>query len=274
MQIPTDHLGLFRRNNLVKFTCQRCVERQSGAPVTSEVLRATIDEALAVFKESIRDMICEVKREYNDKLRQLSNEITTLKARVNDFDKRVGNGHAPQAPCTWLESRLNRADVLIDGLPPNLEEPITFVSDICKLLGVTVPADSISFCGYISKRKLLLVKFVSIGVRDAVMRAYFKASSTLTIDRLLDTDATTRIYLRDNLREEAKRLAYLCRGLKRKNIIGKFRILNTAAPKVVILAADGSEKTFTMATLQREYRLSETGRPQPRNHQNCESYHT
>lgn len=53
-----------------------------------------------------------------------------------------------------------------------------------------------------------------------------------------------RIYLNDHLTEKGGKLSRLCRKLREKKVIEKFRILNSDLPRVKIHFKDTSEKIF------------------------------
>ena len=94
--------------------------------------------------------------------------------------------------------------------------------------------------------KLLLIKFNNVGIRDSLMKEYFKTRS-LKVKDVLDGEIESRVYLNDHYSPAASNLNFLCRKMLRLNIISKFKIFNSDKLKSKLTLCDGKEVVCDMA---------------------------
>lgn len=142
-----------------------------------------------------------------------------------------------------LQSRFNKQDIIINGLPREKINIRKAVLSICQILNGNVTESDLNVCCYINNRRSVLVKFNSLLKRNIIMQNYFKKKN-LTESEVFNNNGKNRIYLNDHLTENGGKLSKLCRIMRRRNIIEKFRILNSDLPRVKIHLKDNSEKIF------------------------------
>lgn len=140
-----------------------------------------------------------------------------------------------------LQRRLNRADIVINGLPDgilNLREPIVKIATLCNI--ELSPLD-IQHCCYFSNGKSVIVKFNSVYARDCIMANYHRKGALLLSD-VLDVNVRSRVYLNDHLNRAASKLMYICRRLKKFSKIKKFKLINADRPRAQVEMLNGAVK--------------------------------
>ncbi|XP_058974227.1 uncharacterized protein LOC131804754 isoform X2 [Musca domestica] len=143
-----------------------------------------------------------------------------------------------------LQRRLNRADIIIRGLPENIKDLRSFVVKVANLCGLQLSHGDMQQCCYISERRAVLVKFNSIQTRDSLIRRFVKRGKVTLKEVMENCLLESRIYLNDHLVKSASSLVFACRGLLKKKKIKKFRLLNSDEPQVEVILADGSKTIF------------------------------
>lgn len=139
-----------------------------------------------------------------------------------------------------LHRRLNRADVVLSGMPLGIKCLTDHILTICLFYKLAADIKDINHCYYAQRNKLIIVKFNNIQLRDDLMRAYFKGPK-LQLNHVIDTEITARVYLNNNLTPAENKLQMQCRSLRKANKISWFRILNRDVPSAKIKFPDGKE---------------------------------
>lgn len=97
-----------------------------------------------------------------------------------------------------------------------------------------------------NNKKLILVKFNNVMVRDNVMKEYFKLRS-LTVKDILGGEVASRVYLNDHYSPAASSLNNLCRKMLHLKIISKYRIVNADRLMAKLTLSDGKDVEYNMA---------------------------
>lgn len=241
---------------------------------------------LTLFEDRVGKMVNEVRDELSSDLTQVKSDVNVCQQNVKLVETST-NAKVQELVTNnnILQRRLNRSDILIRGLTKgikNLRKPVLKIAVLCN---VSLQHTDIQHCCYMAGGEVVLVKFNSIYLRDTIMANYFKIKSIYLKDILGDddkhvgdverngcdgvenggggvgygnggadrvndgSDIEKRIFLNDHLTPIASKLVYLCRDLKRKQIILKFTHINTDVPKVKITFRDKSIKVWNMDQL-------------------------
>lgn len=137
-----------------------------------------------------------------------------------------------------LHKRLNRADIVVNGLPDGLSDFMVIIRDIGKIYNLDISTHDINYACYFNNRKSVLYKFNNVFLRDNLMREYFKSRSLKLCD-VIGGDINSRLYLNDHYSPAAGRLHTLCRKLLQKKIITKYKVLNADKVKASLTMSDG-----------------------------------
>ncbi|KNC31662.1 hypothetical protein FF38_10084 [Lucilia cuprina] len=158
------------------------------------------------------------------------------------FDKRLNDLEMYN---NILQSRLNRADIIVKGLPKhikNLRVPILKIASLC---GLPISHDGIQHCTYINNGRAVLVKLNSVQHRDKIMMNYSKKQHIVLKD-IIGGDITSKVFLSDHLTRVAANLISICRDLRIENKILKYKFINADTPKVRVTLPDNNVKILCL----------------------------
>lgn len=251
-----------KSNKTLKYTCNNCSagKRKSGENVERlfdgfrESVKKQMDDqihkCMSGFREIVDRAVEALRAEFLVELRQIREEVDACKQELADVrNKNIilqeeiiackEQFKSAERQNSIVQRRLNRADILISGLPQsiiNLREPVTRVAHLCN---VELNPNDIQHCCYIYGGKTILVKFNSIHTRDRIMANYFRTS--IRLKDVIDCDVQSRIYLKDHLTPAAARLVNTCRKLRDKKKVHKYVLINGDSPMVRLMFVDGNE---------------------------------
>lgn len=198
------------------------------------------------LKRSFGDAVAELNERFTSGLEGLRSEILDCRKLVTYVDNASSNKIAiMETEINTLHRRLNRADVVISGLPSGLNDLKAMILSLCQFFNVEISTSSINQVFYMSNRKLVLVKFNDVAVRDKLMSEYFK-SRNLKLSDIIGGDIQSRVYLNDHMTPSAGKLNSICRKLLSKKIITKYRVLNGDKLLARLTLANGKEVTFSL----------------------------
>lgn len=244
------------KNRNLAYTCKECMV---NPPDNSEAaFKVEIRKEFASLKSSINlvkndqleikskvdSVINEVRAELSNSLKEIKDEMAGCKTLVNTNDMAYKSKFAElESQNHILQHRLNRADVVITGLPTDLKDLSAIVSTLCGLLKVDVVGGDIVNAMYIKKRRAVLVKFSLIAKRDKIISEYYKFKSLKASD-VVEGATETRIYLNDNYSSLANKLMKMCWKLKKEKKINGYGIINRESLLAKITTLSGSVKTL------------------------------
>ncbi|XP_046806469.1 uncharacterized protein LOC124419811 [Lucilia cuprina] len=282
--IPENTYAAIRKNHST-FVCKSCSNTADPQNTTGnddlikriEQIQKSIEDKLEHNKSEIKSeielqmnngfanleakmdgLIENVRSEMRGELNKMKSDVNNCYSMVKEVDKSTNAKiNALVAKNNTLERRLNRADILIIGLPNKMDSIRSYVMKIGQLVGVAVTMTDINHCCYLKKQKCILIKFNSVYIRDSIMKKYYESQPLLLKDVMdncdvggadkngvgdqnVGGDVESRIYLKDNLSPVSKRLKYICQKLLLKKQISKFYLKNMDNPKAKIFKSDGS----------------------------------
>lgn len=198
-------------------------------------LRNVFLEAVAEIRNDMNACMTNMKKDIIDcnKLIKHIDDSTTSKINTLEVENNV------------LHRRLNRADIVIGGLPDGLTDLVAPVLALGATYNVNITAGDVNHVCYMNNKKQILVKFNNVIARDMIMKEYFKSRS-LTISNLLSDvrsggDLGNRVYLNDHYSPAASHLNGFCRKLLRNKCIVRFKIMNFDKLKVKLTLPDGKD---------------------------------
>ncbi|XP_061390345.1 uncharacterized protein LOC133325636 [Musca vetustissima] len=162
------------------------------------------------MEKRVCDTMSSLEREFNSRVKKVEEDILSCLAVTKQLETTFKNNVSElQTHNDILQRRLNRADIVINGLPDgirDLRQPITKIFAFCN---VTVSSADIQHICYMSKGKSVLVKLNSVYLRDTIMANYHKSNQILLND-IVGGDVNSRVYLNDHLTQTSSKLLYLC----------------------------------------------------------------
>ncbi|XP_073825146.1 uncharacterized protein [Musca autumnalis] len=260
-----------RNNKMFSFKCPTCIKKPTrNVDANSDV--AGSSRSVAVLNEAdICDKVFDsMQKELDDYKLCLQNQFETFMLKMKDVVKKlredldvsVQRMEESVRDCRTvigqlehtlqereiendiLTRRLNRSNVIINGLPDGikmLREPVMKIASLC---GIDIRPSDINHCCYISKGKSILVKFNSVYLRDGLMASYQRRRNPLLLCEVTGVSVRSRVYLNDHHNRAASKLMYLCRKLWRCKKIRKFKLLSADNPKALVMLPDGKEDEF------------------------------
>lgn len=199
------------------------------------------------IKVAIAGAISDFKLEVSACRKELGTEIVECRKLVNHVDSSLSQKiTALEMENNVLHRRMNRADIIIGGLPSGLDDLYAAVTSICSFLKIDLTNNDISHVCYMNARKLVLARFNSVLIRDNVMKAYFKDRS-LKLFNVIGGDIDSRVYLNDHYSPAAGNLNALCRKLLKRQLISRYKIINADKLKAKLTFADGKEAVYDAA---------------------------
>lgn len=141
-----------------------------------------------------------------------------------------------------LHRRINRCDIIINGLPDGLENLLECVIAIGSFYKIILSNSDINHVFYANQNRSIIVKFNSVHIRDSIMKEYFKTRNLL-LKNVIGGEITSRLYLNDHLSPASSRLNMLCRRLIKQQKILKFMMVHSDKPRVRLTLLNGEEVT-------------------------------
>lgn len=261
-----------KANKCMPFNCSTCVAKQKSSHDIDEVfnnisdkMKEHISEQTQKCLKDLEAIVDNVMKEFRiellDKLRIVKDEVKELKEKLLHVECQNKDLRGIAEDCknqlaaaerhnSIVQRRLNRADILINGLPrsiADLRQPVVKIAEICN---VYLNPTDIQHCCYIYGGKSVLVKFNSIHTRDTIMANFFRLFS-IRLNDVLDTDVQSRIYLNDHLTPLAYKLVNICRRLRERKAINKYVLINGDVPKVRLTLTNGQENVSDTAQCEK-----------------------
>lgn len=260
------------------FKCETC--KSGSSPNLSDIVGK-----LNEMENRMEQLPVQVSAEISVHLEEISNKLNSCINNVVQLEEKTNTKFKQlELENNSLRRQLNRADIIISGLPSKLkaDELINLVLNICKHYAIEISVTEINTCCWIHKKKDVLVKFNNISKRDLIMRKYHE-NHNLQLNQIYQQretaddgevnneendgqgetagavrsngsrdnarDIEARVFLNDNLTAPAAKVKYLGRKLLREKKIKKFKLLDWDEPKAKITFNNGSEKLCTLDEL-------------------------
>lgn len=241
--VSSEHLSaLTKSRGALNFVCEQC--KSSRVNPNEISLRDELRKGLADIQSKFDTILSHVKDELNSKFTALKVDLDNYNTLLKQLDESTSNSiNFLEDQNEILQRRLNRSDILINGLPKYQENFTDLVIKIFKELHVDIDAHDLNNCYFINNGNTILVQLNSIAKRDLAMQNYFKTKN-LCISSFINTNVNKRIYFNDHLTSKVSNLLYQCRKLQKDKKISKYHLLRSNKTKIKVTFDDNTYKIF------------------------------
>lgn len=203
-----------------------------------------MDEEISAFSDKLDLVIREFRNDIGSTLNNIRNDISKCNSAISAVETNTSNKFSYlEIQNNSLHRRLNRCDIIINGLPAALENLPECVKKIASYCKVAVTDGDINSIFYINQGRSVVAKFNSVKIRDGIMKEYFKTKS-LTLADVIGGEILSRVYLNDHLSPAANKLYILAKRLLKQKKILKFWLPPLDKPLVQITCLDGTEVEY------------------------------
>ncbi|XP_073827001.1 uncharacterized protein [Musca autumnalis] len=222
--------------------------------------RSTLDGVVARFREEFLDGL----RKVTDDVKNCEDKIGSISTTIENINKEIGICKSSMSVISTLQKRienmeiqngilqrrLNRSNIIINGLPTGLHNISEFVARIAAICNVCINPIDLQHCCYFAGGKSILVKFNSVLLRDTIM-ANYRRGPPIKLNAVIGGNLQTHIYLDDHLTPASARLMYVCRMLRKQGKLEKFILVNGDEPGVNALFPNGNERFLKIDDCER-----------------------
>lgn len=217
-------------------SCKECFRRFHNVCAKRDV-RSTRSQNIDFFCQhcsSSKKVLCQLEKlkDIPSKLDGLLKDFDQFKLDVNndldDLKSKQAATEENHKECSKKVSNLSiweyRHELLVSGIPSSVRSGafVEMITKIALINDVVIGLRDIAYC-FRMRNGNIVVKFVSILVKDEIMRSYMR-SKNLVLSQIIDTNVTSRVYLNNKFPPESQRLMMYCRKLKKIGLIKKFSI--------------------------------------------------
>lgn len=207
-----------------------------------------IDRILRKIDDEKKELNAKLDLAINNFRTELSSTASTLHADISSCNNAVAaieaSSHSKfsqlEIENNCLHRRLNRSDIVINGLPPGLNNLHECMSNIASYYDVALSKGDINNIFYINQSRSVVVKLNSVHTRDFIMKEYFKRK-TLNLANVIGGEISSRVYLNDHLSPACSKLNLLAKRLLKQKKILKFWLPHSDKPVVHLTCLDGSQ---------------------------------
>lgn len=251
--LSDQELDVIGKHTFLKFVCADCesnngLSKQVGDDISAlnkkfDDMVSKAQEETTSVKNALAEAVVQIKSEMNSILSEMRSEVADCNKHIHSVDDKLsGKILALQIENHVLYKRMNRTNIIIRGLPPGLPDLVAAVVALGAFFNIPVAGHDINHVCYINNKRLILVVFNSVLLRDNIMREYFKTRTlrrSNIIDEILSTNdepagadpnvggkITDRVYLNDHFSPAASKLNASCRKLLHDKVILKYKLYN------------------------------------------------
>lgn len=253
---------IFGSSGSLKWSCQSCVSTNTP---TSDSRGLQNDVAVAIgelktaliseLKLELNAFLVNVKSELKTELigiikERIASEVTTINKKIENFqmnfekyeDVSTISDRLTRTDTTVerLDKSHRRHDIIIQGLPGNIDDMKGFFLKICEILNYPLKQEDMAYC--IKLRGGMLAKFSNVFTRDMLMSKYFKKKN-LKLSEIIGGSVHSRVYFNDNLPPLLGVLKRKCLALKK---CGKILGVGSVRGTVFIKLHDGYKKKINV----------------------------
>lgn len=210
-----------------EFTCNSCATAAKNQKQLSSVLNQL--QALKDVPTTLEDMKTDLAA-FKETTSQQITSLNTAQSKLTKAQDVISNR------TSHLYKWDFRHDLIISGIPESIrnENILQLVIKTSAVFNQVITIKDIVFCSRM-KSGGIIVKFVSIMLKDEIMRSYMKEKS-LNLSQITDLEITSRVFLNHNYPQESQRIMVYCRKLKKSGLIKKFIINhNDGSAKIIQL---------------------------------------
>lgn len=219
----------------------------------SEEFQAIVDSVVSSFRNEFMDGLRKAKDDINsckedvslvnDSLRVINDEIINCKLAVTRVESLYQRVEYLEKKNNVLERRLNRANIVVNGLPRGRRDISKDFLTIASLCNVRINPTDLQHCCYFRNGRSILVKLNSVLTRDLIMANYHRGNP-IKVSDVIGGNLGSKVYLNDHLTPDAVALVNACRTLVTKKILIKYKLVNGDMPYVIATFSNGSENSL------------------------------
>lgn len=146
------------------FGCKKCVISSAANSSNSKIdaIEKQLSDLTNIIKENITSQLTDIKSD-------ISKSISRNEKFETETNKKIEN---LQSENDFLHRQLNRADIVVSGIPSHLSNTDLYSTaiKIGKACDVNVIESDINFCTWIRRKSAVLIKFNSVLKRDSIMQ--------------------------------------------------------------------------------------------------------
>lgn len=241
-----------KSNGWLVFRCEKCYNEPPENFLNIRHIKEVLSR-LTSLENQIHNLNEKVASDVVGQLFDIKNDIINCTTKIAKLENETNTKILMlEKENNYLHKQMNRSDKIIRGIPEfgiSNESIISVVINIGKKYINSLDDRDIQFCTFINKRRAVLLKLNNINKRDSIMMQYRaelknKDSTYLKISDIMETDINSRIYLDDNYTPLESKLRYVCRDLKRNNVINRYKIMFKKDYQVIVFLKDGIEKVI------------------------------
>lgn len=248
-------LAAIRESPGLYIKCKDCLSVPPAMDVSSisgdiRSIHEKMDRVLKKMDDDRNELNFKLDSAIKDIQNELSSTVSELRTDISachSYIKNVETGAETkmarlEAENNSLHRRINRCDIVINGLPDGLDNLLDGIIAIGSSYNVPISKSDVNHVFYANQSRSVIVKFNTVHVRDTIMREYFKTKS-LKLSDVIGGEITSRVYLNDHLSPASSRLNALCRRLVKQKKVLKFVMLHSDKPRVRLTLLNGEEAT-------------------------------
>lgn len=203
-----------------------------------------MDEERNEFYAKLDSAIKDIKSDLSSTITTIRNDISLCNNAVALIQTTSENKFAQlEVENNCLHRRLNRSDIVVNGLPTGLNNLHELIISIASYYEVALAKGDINNIFYINQGRSIVVKLNSVQTRDSIMKEYFK-SKTLNLANVMGGEISSRVYLNDHLSPASSKLQLLAKRLLKQKKILKYWLPHSDKPVVHLTSLDGSQVIY------------------------------
>ncbi|KNC34051.1 hypothetical protein FF38_09592 [Lucilia cuprina] len=153
-----------------------------------------VDGEQTSIRQALADTVSSFKLEMASCLKEMKSEIVDCNKLIHSIDSSTTRKiTALEVENNILHKRLNRADIVVNGLPDGIDDLLSVAVKIGSIYNVPIGKNDVNHIRYFNKRKSILIKLNS----DEVMKECPKTRS-LKVSDVMGGDIALRVYLNDH----------------------------------------------------------------------------
>lgn len=157
----------------LNFLCKPCNSDASGLNLfrkeigalnskLDEFIEKSVNEHLQISK-ALTDTVASFKPEMADCLRDMKSEIVDCNKLLNHIDASTSKKIVKlEDEHNMLHKRINRADIVVNGLPDGRRDFIELITANGKIYKLDISTNAINYACYFNNRKSMLYKFNNV----------------------------------------------------------------------------------------------------------------
>lgn len=255
---------ILSKNKFFKFICCNCestIDKERSLYDEIRAMNKKLDDVFNKSQEDIKslkvafsDAVNVIKSDMGSVLTEMKSDISNCNEKIKTMESAIATKFSLlEKENHVLYRKLNRSNIVIRGLPAGLPNLVSVVVALGAFFKISVERNDINHVCYLNNKRLVLVVFNNVMIRDDIMKQYFKTRTLrrpdIIGDILIRNDGgsasssggkiTDRVFLNDHFSPIAGKLNAECRKLLQDKIISKYKIFNNDKLRAVLTLPNG-----------------------------------